>query len=86
MFENGHEKVGGREKGTPNKTTKLAKEKILELFDTRFSEMKDVVDKDGKGLSTETLFRGIISLIPKDIRLEGGETPIQILLNDNVKK
>lgn len=45
-FEKGHTKVGGRQKGTPNKSTAQLKAIISDLLDVQLNKIKEK-DKDG---------------------------------------
>ena len=44
-FENGHEKVGGREKDTPNKVTKKARELFINILSEEVKNIKDSLER-----------------------------------------
>lgn len=72
----GHEKVGGRAKGTPNKLTRSFKELVQATYEQ--------LEKDGKGMlewaqSNRTDFYKIASkLIPTEMAVKAEVTQIEI--------
>ena len=58
-FEPGHEKVGGRKKGTPNKTTASIRSRIQKLVDSEY----EAVLEDLKELSPKDRVNAFISML-----------------------
>lgn len=44
-FKEGHKKIGGRKKGTPNKTTKELKEHVISLLNSHEADVSSWFDK-----------------------------------------
>lgn len=44
-FDKGHKKVGGKEKGTPNKATKDQRELITKIIDNNIENIQDWIDE-----------------------------------------
>lgn len=49
-FEKGHKKVGGRKKGTPDKTTQIAREAIATFVDKNTLRLERLLDKIETGV------------------------------------
>jgi hypothetical protein len=71
-FQIGHQKMGGRKKGTPNYTTKFAREAIIEGL--------SAIGEDGQGLNGLTGFviRAARADIKYGVQMLGMVTPKQI--------
>jgi len=60
-FQKGHEKIGGRTKGTPNKSTRL-KNEVFDILDSRKAEIKEIPILD--------LLRVAASLVPREVKAD----------------
>ena len=71
-FQKGHQKMGGRKRGTPNHTTKFAREAIIEGLAT--------IGEDGNGLNGLTGFvvRAARADIKYGVQMLGMVTPKQV--------
>lgn len=66
MFQKGHKKIGGKQTGTPNKTTKVVREVFTEVFHALQTDPK--ANLKAWGLANTTEFYKLTSkLIPEQI-------------------
>ena len=65
-FEKGHQKIGGKVKGTPNKLTRTVKETVLAVFDDLQSDPKANLLSWGKENPTE-FYKIAAKLIPTEV-------------------
>ena len=85
-FQKGHDKVGGKAKGTPNKSTSRAKEAIADFVDfnsRRLQEWLDIVAQDDPKEAIR-LFVSLVEFhVPKQARTEltgKDNTPLEIVI------
>ena len=81
-FEKGNKKGVGRPKGSKNQFT-LLKQRLYDVLIHRFGEFHDE-----KRLTTSELFRGMVALLPKEMKIDGkdlGQTKI-IIISTNKEK
>jgi len=65
-FEKGHQKIGGKVKGTPNKLTRTVKETVLAVFDDLQADPKANLLSWGKENLTE-FYKIAAKLIPTEV-------------------
>jgi len=65
-FEKGHQKMGGKVKGTPNKLTRTVKETVLAVFDNLQADPKANLLSWGKENPTE-FYKIAAKLIPTEV-------------------
>jgi hypothetical protein len=65
-FEKGHQKIGGKVKGTPNKLTRTVKETVLAVFDDLQADPKANLLSWGKDNPTE-FYKIAAKLIPTEV-------------------
>jgi hypothetical protein len=65
-FEKGHQKIGGKVKGTPNKLTRTVKETVLAVFDDLQADPKANLLSWGKENPTE-FYKIAAKLIPTEV-------------------
>ena len=87
-FKKGHNKVGGRNEGTPNKQTKDIKEligKLLEAIDKIGVEtIVNGVEGEDKGYSA--LMKALVRLAPQNLKIEAdiNSPPIIIKIDGKI--
>lgn len=80
-FEKGHNKIGGREKGTQNKVSATFREKVLMLLENQYPQ----IEKDLKALSPQDRVEIWIKLIEFAIpKLQRSEATIETIDTDTV--
>lgn len=67
MFEQGHKKVGGRDKGTPNKLTKTVRETVLSAFNSLQDDPQHNITAFAKKYPRD-FYNIAAKLIPTEIR------------------
>jgi hypothetical protein len=66
-FEKGHEKIGGKVKGTPNKLTRTVKETVLAAFNDLQQDAKANITSWAKENPTE-FYKIAAKLIPTEVK------------------
>ena len=76
LFEKGRKKTGGREKGTPNKTTNDIKQMIRDAL----SEVGGVKYLREQAVTNPNAFLGLIkSIVPRDVNV-GSQTDNELVI------
>jgi hypothetical protein len=79
-FEAGHSKLGGKRKGTPNRTTKEAKELLENILFGRIESINEALDKleEDPGKYIEAITKLFTYVLPKKTDITSGDEKIKI--------
>ena len=80
MFEKGHKKYGGKGKGTPNRTTKEAKELLEQILFGQVDNIKEALDTVKEKDSARYLdacSKLFTYVLPKKTDLTSDDKPLQ---------
>jgi len=74
-FQDGHEKLGGRKKGTPDKFNGTVKEAVLEVFQ-KLGGVEGLYLWAAESASNKRIFyTAFMKMLPREVHIANGDSP-----------